>query len=1329
MLASLKFICSLLFLLCGSLIIAQLSSPGCEGLTNYTNGQPNDPIYYFQPGQLGELTVVPEVAGASFNFVWYQFSAGGFNWTAFQTQNNQSSSTITNLQPGAYFVSVRNSSNVIVGCYRAWIAQILQEPSVDVQPIASNCVGPIDLSATFTPGQITPISNLPQSQLVIDANTQITVCFTGTHTFVSDLGFYLKGPSSCGSPTLPLMPNPGGACNASNNFTNFCFSTESSNNINVCSGVNGLSGTYGTYGPTATPVNWAGIYGCDAMNGGWTVQVYDCVGIDVGTLTDATITFTGFDLCGASQTVSYTTPPNFSSNIADNSCSAATASSFVVSPALAPTALNCSFGYEWNSDPYVYIADSTTSLNISLASLTDAQGNPIAWQDIDFTLDITVNCDENASLNDCFGGNQSDTETYVNIPQTQSVITPLAPICAEDGVVQLVADIPGGSWAGPGVTDPATGIFDPTWNGAGFFAIDVYYTDPCILPDTLTLEVGVIPNLSYNFLDDVCVDAVPFDLTEVTIAGTFSGPGITDSQTGTFDPALAGIGAQVITFTSSTICPVTLSETVNVQPLPVLTISPDSDVCPGAVFSLSASGADSYLWTPATNLNDATIANPQATVDAQLTYSLTGTSIYGCEAFEQVTLTPVQEPSISVNPVATICPGENISLDALGTAGNWSWLASDGNEIGTTQTLSVSPLVTTEYEVSVTDACGLIADTTVSVPVEAGYSVNAGLDDLFCQGESMALVAAVTGVNPAIQWTTLDGIVNGSGTLADLDVDVQGTYTITITSPLGCEYTDDVFITEAPLPVVTAGDDAVICANQPYGLSAAGALSYAWTPASGISNPAMSNPNVTLSAAATYIVEGSDFNGCQQSDTISLTLIPAPQITANNVSMICPGESVNIVAVGSAGAYAWSPATGLSGTAGSTVTASPAATTLYTVTLTDACGEQVSATVNVPVEDAYSVDAGVDDFFCEGGQYTLNPTLTGPNPTVEWSTADGIITGALDQVNPIVTGQGSYLITLTSPLSCAYADIVFLNEVSYPNVNLPDTVRFCPGALAELSVGAMWDDVQWSTGETSSDIAIGQQGTYDVVVTDGGCSTYDTLFVKQVVLPVINLGPDIEICQNETAELSTGFFGQWDGASASDFLEVSTAGTYVFTYNQEGCSVSDQIEVAVIPLPYFNASTTQYACMGETYIIDLTSGLEASYDWSNGSQLSYTEVDQPGTYYATITNECGSRAAAIDVIFEDCESAVFTPTTFTPNNDGLNDVWQIVTRNIESLHAKVMNRWGQVVFESTDLNPVWTGGFDAGDTYVSDGYYFWRVEYVMRNGQRNVQEGSMFILR
>jgi gliding motility-associated-like protein len=375
------------------------------------------------------------------------------------------------------------------------------------------------------------------------------------------------------------------------------------------------------------------------------------------------------------------------------------------------------------------------------------------------------------------------------------------------------------------------------------------------------------------------------------------------------------------------------------------------------------------------------------------------------------------------------------------------------------------------------------------------------------------------------------------------------------------------------------------------------------------------------------------------------------------------------------------------------------------------------------------VQAGVDDFFCEGGQYTMSPQVTGPNPMLEWSSTDGTIVSGVNQPGAVVDAQGTYLITLTSPLSCVYADVVFINEVSYPNVDLPDTVRFCPGSTASLSAGAMWDLVQWSTGETASDISIAQQGTYDVAVTDGGCTTYDTLFVKGVVLPVINLGPDIEICQNESAELTAGFVGQWAGYSQAEVLEVASAGTYLFTYSQEGCSVSDEIEVVVIPLPYFSAASTQYACIGETYVIDLTSPLEADYVWSNGGQLPYTEVDQPGTYYATITNECGTRVAAIDVIFEDCESEVYTPSCFTPNNDGLNDVWQIVTRNIQSLNAKVMNRWGEVVFESTDLNPVWTGGFDAGGTYVADGYYFWRVEYVMRNGQRNVQEGSMFILR
>ena len=63
------------------------------------------------------------------------------------------------------------------------------------------------------------------------------------------------------------------------------------------------------------------------------------------------------------------------------------------------------------------------------------------------------------------------------------------------------------------------------------------------------------------------------------------------------------------------------------------------------------------------------------------------------------------------------------------------------------------------------------------------------------------------------------------------------------------------------------------------------------------------------------------------------------------------------------------------------------------------------------------------------------------------------------------------------------------------------------------------------------------------------------------------------------------------------------------------------------------------------------------------------------------------------------------------------------------MSTRVLNRWGQVVFQSDELAPVWTGGFNSGDTFVGDGLYFFRVEFARLDGQKELREGSMFILR
>jgi gliding motility-associated-like protein len=1312
---------------------AQLVAGGapCLGETTYTDGQPNDVVYYYPAGQLGELTITPQVAGSSFNFVWSRFIPGNNNWSPYTTQNNQATSAISGLQPGAYFVSVRNSSNVILECYRAWIAQVIQEPQVDVQPIPSNCVGPVNLVANFTPGQVSPLSNLPESQLLIDANTEITVCFSGNHTYVSDLAFYLRGPASCGTPNLLLSQYPGllglGSCNGGNNFNNLCFTTESTNNLNVCGAPTPLTGTFGRYGPGATQINWPAIYGCDAMNGGWAVQVYDCVGIDVGALTDATITFTGFDMCGTMQTVTYSTPNPYSSPINDGTCNSASASIFTVTPASIPALLDCTFGYEWTSNPPVNISNATSSLNITLNSLTDAAGNAIPWQDVDFTLTATINCDALAEGNNCFGSNMSDTETYNNNAPTIVTIDDPDPICIDSAPIQLTADVPGGTWSGTGITEAALGTFDPAIAGQGMTAVSYTFTDPCFLPDDALVSVEIAPNLSFNVADDVCENDTPFPVSP-SIVGAYSGTGITDAALGVFDPAIAGQGTHTLTVVTSTVCPVTLTDDIIVNPLPVLVVSPNTDVCPGDVEQIDATGADTYVWSPATYLDADNIASPTASLGATTTYTVTGTSSFGCEASGSVTLTLLAAPTITVVPPVLTCPGTVVTLDAQGSTGTWEWTLADGSSLGTGSPIDLTFDETTIVTAEVTDACLNTATIQVTVPIEAIPEVDAGSDVILCTGSTVTIQADVVGNYANLQWSTLDGAIGGAANLPAMQTSTEGTYMATIITPLGCTYADDVFVDVVPLPIVDAGSNTDVCSGQPFSLGATGAATYSWQPANWLNNATIPNPSATIITPVTFTVTGTDLNGCVNTDLLTLSIIPQPLITGTSVSMICPGAEVTLTVNATAGNVVWQPAASLNTAFGTSVNASPSTTTQYTATLTDVCGAQDQVQINVPVEQLYTVNAGADENFCEGESVWIQATVTGTYPSISWSNNIGLIVGETTE-SIAVSSQGTYIIEVETPLGCVYEDVVFVDEIAYPSFILADTLSYCPGASATLTVPGTWQQVVWSNGTSASTINVSQEGTYGVVVNDQGCITEDEIVVYQVDLPALNLGPNREICQGETTVFTSAVIGEWSTGANGDSIVVATAGTYTFTYTEEGCSVSDEVDLVVNPLPYIDVINTQYGCMEQSYTIVINDFAAGNYEWIDGSEEPYLIVDQPGDYWFMVTNECGSRAETITVVFEDCDEAVYIPSSFTPDNDGVNDAWKIVTRNINSMQTRVMNRWGQVVFESEDISPVWVGGFDTGDSYVSDGLYFFRVEFERRNGQREVREGSMFMLR
>ena len=122
---------------------------------------------------------------------------------------------------------------------------------------------------------------LCQTNTIVSSATGITVCFTATHTYVSDLGFYFIGPPSCNSPRITLYPEPTSVCNSGDNVDNLCFSTDSVSNLNVCTNPPfTLSGTYGS--SNGMPIDWTSLYGCNSIAPGWRIQIYDCISSDIG---------------------------------------------------------------------------------------------------------------------------------------------------------------------------------------------------------------------------------------------------------------------------------------------------------------------------------------------------------------------------------------------------------------------------------------------------------------------------------------------------------------------------------------------------------------------------------------------------------------------------------------------------------------------------------------------------------------------------------------------------------------------------------------------------------------------------------------------------------------------------------------------------------------------------------------------------------------------------------------------------------------------------------------------------------------------------------------
>ncbi|MBN4065761.1 gliding motility-associated C-terminal domain-containing protein [Candidatus Amoebophilus asiaticus] len=279
-------------------------------------------------------------------------------------------------------------------------------------------------------------------------------------------------------------------------------------------------------------------------------------------------------------------------------------------------------------------------------------------------------------------------------------------------------------------------------------------------------------------------------------------------------------------------------------------------------------------------------------------------------------------------------------------------------------------------------------------------------------------------------------------------------------------------------------------------------------------------------------------------------------------------------------------------------------------------------------------------------------------------------------------------------------------------IDLGNDTALCEGDTLTLDATTSNATYLWQDNSTDSTFIVTQQGTYWVEVTNNCGTTTDTINVNYNPLPTVDLGNDTTLCQGDTLTIDATTSNAtylWQDNSTNPTFNVTQQGTYWVNVTNSCGITTDTMNISYNPLPTVDLGNDTILCQGESLMLDATTS-NATYLWQDNSTNPTFNVNQQGTYWAEIMlNGCGT----IDTItvLQECEIILLIPNVFTPNQDGINDLFiPVESKGILSMNTKIYNRWGQLMFSSDFLSIGWDGRNLLG-VRVPNGTYFWIINY------------------
>ena len=937
-------------------------------------------------------------------------------------------------------------------------------------------------------------------------------------------------------------------------------------------------------------------------------------------------------------------------------------------------------------------ATGTHTYAFNPGSGAPATGNTATYGPVSFTSPGTYTVTYSNNNGGCIA---STSSVIVIRPQPTVTATNNGPICVGGN-----ATFTGGgggtySWTGPNAfssTLQNPGITNVTTANAGVYTLSVNLNG-CGGTATTNLVISSA-TASANNTGPYCAGATIQLNGTAGSTYTWSGPGGFTSSVQ--NPTIANSTTAMsgnYTFTVNTGgCTATSSTSVTVNPRPVPAATNTGPYCAGSTIQLNVGAFTTYTWSGpssfSSNSQNPTVTNSQIGNGGVYTVSVTGTG--GCvgTSTTNVVVNPVPSPVVGSN--SPVCLNNAINLNASGgTLYSWNgpngFTSANQNPVINGATTAMSGV----YTVTVSAAgCSSTGSVNVSVISPTASASNTGP---YCPGATIQL-----NTNAALSytWNGPNGFTSNlqNPTINSALSVMTGVYSVTLSAgSCTATATTSVSLNPLPTPVIVSNDP--ICVGANLNLTGSGGVTYSWSGPNGFAstqqNPSITN--VTLSNNGTYSLTVTDANGCSSttSTLVTINAIPTPVATGGSAC-----ENGNVILTASGGAtYSWSGPNGFTSTQQNPVinNASLNAAGQYTVIVTAGGGCSGTAFTNVTITPAPIPTATVSGAVCENGSINFN---AGGGTSYQWS------------------GPNNFSSTLQSP-------------------NL-------------------------------TNVSAAQNGVYTVLVTDAnGCSATATVSAVVNANPVGtilsgNVKGCSPVCANfaisSTPSATTANWSLGDGNNAVGVTTVNHCYSAVGVYtigamfiDQNGCTGSATSTVEVVPSPTadFNFAPIK-PVINQDPLVTFTdashNGNIVSWNWffTNTAQSTSNQQNptfmytEPGIYAVALVvkSDIGCTDTIVKSIVVSEDYGIYVPNVFTPNGDGLNDVFQPKGFGIVKYELQIFDRWGERVFYTKNFEEGWDGKFQGrGGDICAEGSFTWLINVTNVFGKAHEIKGHVTLIK